>query len=103
LNLGAELQVRSGYPFSPIRSGWTVDESKLYRWEYYRATLEDENSLRFQTNAYLNLSGRYQMGRVELLLSVANVTNRANPVVYSATGPIYDAGILPMLGVRIKL
>jgi hypothetical protein len=103
LSLGVEVQVRSGYPFSPLRTNWTAGDSRVYRWEYYRGTLEDENSLRFATNAYLNLSCRYRMGRVELLLSIANVTNRSNPVVYSSAGLIYDAGILPMLGLRMTL
>jgi hypothetical protein len=101
LNLGAELQIRSGYPYSPLRTNWSRNESDLYRWEYYRAALEDDNSLRFTTNAYLNLSSSYRMNRVELLLSVSNVTNRSNPVVNSSAGLIYDAGILPMLGVRM--
>ncbi len=103
LNFGAEVQIRSGYPFSPLHSDWTADESKLYQWEYYRATLQEENSRRFSTNAYVNLSSSYRMGRVELLMAIVNVTNRANPVVYSSAGLIYDAGILPMIGLRVAL
>ncbi len=102
LTLGAELQVRSGYPYSPIRTNYSADESNLYTEEYYYSVLQQENSQRFPTNAYLNLSANYAVGNLNLFMSISNVTNRANPIINSASGLIYDAGILPMIGLRLR-
>jgi hypothetical protein len=38
-----------------------------------------------------------------LYLNVANVTNRSNPIINTADGFVYDAGILPSLGLRYQL
>lgn len=101
--IGGELQVRSGYPYSPIRTGsYAGSDQTYYSQEYYEDQLSEENSLRFPAHAYLNISGTYTFGHNELFLSISNLTNRANPIINSGSGMIYDAGIMPMFGVRIK-
>jgi len=102
LSAGAEMQVRSGFPYSPLRAGYARDESALYTESYYRQVLSEENSRRFPTHAYLNLNAAYSFGRTDLFLSISNVTNRANPIINASTGLIYDAGITPMLGMKVS-
>jgi hypothetical protein len=103
LTLGAELTARSGYPYSPIRQAITLDETATYTDSYYASVRAAENSLRFATSAGLNLRLRYQVGRIDLMLSLSNVTNRANPIINASSGQIYDAGIMPMLGLKYQL
>ncbi len=102
LSLGAEVQVRSGYPYSPLRTEFVQDESHLYTESYYNQVMGEENSRRFPSHAYLNLKTEYGIGRTEIFLSLSNVTNRANPIISAATGLIYDAGITPMLGMSVS-
>lgn len=103
LTLGAELTARSGYPYSPIRQATTSDETAIYTNSYYASVRAAENSLRFATSAGLNLRLRYQVGRIDLMLSLSNITNRANPIINASSGQIYDAGIMPMLGLKYQL
>ena len=103
INLSTEFQWRSGYPYSPIVYNHAYDGSEVFTESYYQAALEQENSRRLAAHASLNLAGSYRWDRTELFLSISNLTNRANPIVNSSSGPVYDAGILPMLGVRISL
>jgi len=102
LSLSAELQVRSGYPYSPLRTGFVRDESQNYSESYHQQVLSRENSRRFPTHAYLNLGAAYDFGSTEVFLSLSNVTNRANPIINASTGLIYDAGITPMLGMKVS-
>jgi hypothetical protein len=102
-DLNTEFQWRSGYPYSPIVYNEAYDESEVFTESYYQSALESENSRRLAAHASLNLAGSYRWDRTELFLSISNLTNRANPIVNSSSGPVYDAGILPMLGVRVRL
>ncbi len=100
---GTEFQIRSGYSFSPLPTPPPVDQQKYYSYEYYSGVLSQENTLRFPTYASLNLSATYSTDRLDVFLSVSNVTNRANPMISSAAGLVYDAGIMPMLGVTVRM
>jgi hypothetical protein len=42
----------------------------------------------------------FDFGDSELFFSVANLTNHANPMINTAGGFIYDAGLLPSIGFR---
>ncbi|MFZ5980185.1 MAG: carboxypeptidase-like regulatory domain-containing protein [Candidatus Zixiibacteriota bacterium] len=99
-NIGTELQFRSGYPYSPTYTDGTYDLSQAYTEAFYTEVKEDENSEEFPTNMCLNLYGTYDWGNIELFCSVSNVTNQANPIINARSGYIYDAGILPMLGLK---
>jgi len=100
--MAAEGQVRSGYPFTPLRRYPVGDNTRYFTDEYYRSTLAEENSLRFALNAYLNLSATYTTGNAEIYLTLANLTNRANPIISTAGGIVYDTGILPMVGINYR-
>ncbi len=102
LTVGAEFTARSGYPYSPIRSTANRSNQDIYTDSYYSSVRAADNSKRFATNAYLNLSARYEAAGVDLLLSISNVTNRANPIINASSGQIFDAGIMPMLGLKYK-
>jgi len=99
-NFGTEFQVRSGYSYSPSYSTGDYDFSQAYTEEYYTDVKADENSEDFPTNMSLNLYGTYSWESVELFFSVSNITNRANPIINASSGYIYDAGILPMIGLK---
>ena len=100
ISLGSEIQIRSGYPYSPIRNGSVLDDDAHFTAESFSAVQSQENSRRFPINAHLNLNAQYNLGQAIVFLSLFNVTNRANPIVSSSSGMVHDAGILPMLGLK---
>lgn len=100
--VGTELQFREGYPYTKTRGLQLEREQWYYTEEAYRAALAMENSERLAANAVINLHGSLDFGRTELFASVANITNRANPIIHSASGFIYDVGILPSIGLRYR-
>ncbi|MDZ4724247.1 MAG: carboxypeptidase regulatory-like domain-containing protein [candidate division Zixibacteria bacterium] len=100
--VGSELQIRSGYSYTPVRYAYS-DELANYNPDYFSALSQYENSSRFATHAFLNLSGEYEFGGGTLFMSVSNITNRANSMISSASGVVYDAGIVPMIGVKWRL
>ena len=100
--LGTSLQWRSGYPYSPVLYDRSVDSSDAFTESYYQAALEQENSQRLAAHASLNVSASYSWEKTELFATISNLTNRANPIISSSSGLIYDAGILPMIGLRIS-
>jgi len=102
-SLGADLQMRTGYPYSPLRKLQLYAEPSNYSEEYLKTVLSKENSKRFPVNATLNFHTRFDFGRVEITLTLTNITNRYNPLISSASGLIYDAGILPSFGLTWKL
>ncbi|MEW6050241.1 MAG: carboxypeptidase-like regulatory domain-containing protein [Candidatus Zixiibacteriota bacterium] len=102
LTFGTELVVRSGYPYTTTRTMQLGMEQFYYNETYYRSALQAENSQRFAANALVNFHASFDFGSTELFTSVANATNRANPIIHSTSGFIYDAGILPSLGLRYR-
>lgn len=103
VKLGSELFVRSGYHFSPTRQVMYYSENSIYNEEYYTTMLGKENSRSFPTNAALNLYANFSLGNVTLNLAITNATNRYNPIIKSPSGYVYDAGILPSVGLRWQL
>ncbi len=102
VSLGTEFQVRTGYPYSPLRKLQLYNEPSTYNEAYLKAVLSKENSKRFPLNATVNLHARFDFGRTEMTLALTNVTNRYNPLISSTSGLIYDAGILPSFGLTWK-
>ena len=99
-HLGTEFQMRSGYPYSPTRGITTYQDPDKYNVDYYTSVISQENSEQFPTNLSLNLYGCFTFRSVEIYFSVSNVTNHANPIINAASGYVYDAGILPMIGLK---
>ncbi len=98
ISLGTDLAVRSGYPYTPSLTDLYDLDADRYTATYYEHALSRENTARFPTHAALNLHVAFDFGDAELFLSTSNVTNRANPIISTADGFIYDAGILPSVG-----
>jgi hypothetical protein len=69
-----------------------------YTESYYQEYLRSENSKEFPINAALNLHCAYDFGNSAVYASVSNVTNRANPVIFTGRKYIYDLGIFPSIG-----
>jgi hypothetical protein len=99
LSAGTELQVHTGYPHSPNRFDSSYDPVS-YDSLYFATQLAKENTLRFTTNFTLNVYASWQVGSVELFMTVANVTNRTNAIVYTGREYVTDPGILPSIGFR---
>jgi hypothetical protein len=102
ISLGMQFQIRTGYPFSPLRKLSYFAEPKTYNESYLKSVLSQENSRRFPVNATLNLHARFDFGRTEMTFALTNITNRYNPLISSASGLIYDAGLLPSFGLTWK-
>jgi hypothetical protein len=100
--LGLQLQIRTGYPYSPLRQMSLYYEPRTYNETYLKSVLSNENSYRFPVNATMNLHARFNFGRIEMSLALTNVTNRYNPLISSTSGIIYDAGLLPSFGLTWK-
>lgn len=100
VTLGGAFSARSGYPYTPTSNRSVIGKTERYTGSYYSNALAAENSSRFPSNIGLNLHLGFDLGATELYVNVANVTNRANPIVNASDGFIYDSGILPAVGVR---
>lgn len=99
-DLGLQLFARSGYrytdpsaPTGPLMNTAT-SENEL---DYYSA-LALQNSERFPVNLNLNISARRKIGDLTVFMNVGNLFNRANPLVRTLDGFVYDAGVLPSFG-----
>lgn len=101
VKLGAELAVRSGYAYTPVPGSLDEYGADRYSEDYYRASLRAENGARFPMHATLNLSASFDFGATEVYCSVANITNRGNAIISGADGYVYDAGILPSVGLTV--
>jgi hypothetical protein len=99
LNLGADLAVRSGYPYS---SQQLTSADNRYSGDWWQAQLATQNDRRFPAHISLNLHGELTFGDLRLNLNVANATDHGNPMINTSDGYIYDAGILPSLGLSYQ-
>ena len=98
ISFSSEAYLRSGFPYTPTRSAsFYYDEHRLSE-QYYESALSTENEARFPLNAVLNAHINFNFGNSELFITVANVTDRINPIINTSDGFIYDAGILPSVG-----
>ncbi|MBD3402446.1 hypothetical protein GF420_06100 [candidate division GN15 bacterium] len=101
VEFGAELAVRSGYPYTPTAAGTPTAMTDRYTRAYYLEATAAENSERFRASASLNLFGEVSVGEGIFYFSIGNVTNRANPIINTSSGEINDAGIMPTIGYRV--
>ena len=100
ITVGCDWSIRSGYPYTSSRPYYSNVDENRYTEEYYNDALSMENSERFPVNSSFNLYLDCSLGSADIFLSVTNVTNRANPIINTTDGFIYDAGILPSIGVK---
>lgn len=103
LMLGTKFTFRSGYPYTPPPMPSASATEQYYSEAYYNSAISLTNSERFAPHASLDIYGHYQTGRVKLFWSISNLTNRSNPIISSHSGYIYDAGILPTIGVNVSI
>lgn len=96
---GLEGIMRSGLPYTERDESMPTGD---YTSRAFAALRESEYNRRFPLAGYLNLSAEYRFGRGSAFATISNITNQANPVVSTSTGLIYDAGILPTLGLRLR-
>ena len=80
----------------------STPEDDRYSSEYFLSCKKQENSARFPTFVSVNLHFSIDFGGSELYCNEANVTNRGNPIMNTAEGFVYDAGILPTVGYRLR-
>lgn len=102
LTLGGSLSLRSGYPYTDAPPSSMIYEEQRYTGEYYHRALRLENQNRFPVNIGSSIFADFSLGNIQLYLSVSNISNYSNPVVRTADGYIYDAGILPSVGLKCR-
>jgi len=56
-----------------------------------------------QININSDLFAEFNLGRCRIYATLTNISNRRNPIIRTADGFIYDAGILPSIGLKYKL
>lgn len=99
-DFGIQLFARSGYrytePVSPQAPMMALPT--VYTELEYSAALASLNRERFPLNLNVNLSASKTFGDLALYMNVGNFFNRANPMVRTLDGYVYDAGILPSIG-----
>ncbi len=100
--LGCDASVRSGLPYTRSDLLLAASSKNFYSRDYFQSYVANENDEHFPLNYSLNLHSKFDFGRTELFLNVANITNRANPIISTANGFVYDAGVMPSLGLRMK-
>lgn len=103
VTIGGELQIRSGYPYTESKDYKTSYEEGDLTPKWYQSQLSYENRERFPANVSLNLFFSASVGRGgEIYGSIANATNRDNPIINTSSGYILDSGILPTVGLRFR-
>jgi outer membrane protein assembly factor BamA len=100
ISVTGEAALRTGFAYTPTRSSSVYEDENLFSDQYYKNSLGAENSVEFPINATLNMHVNFNFGNSELFFSVANITNRSNPIINTSDGFIYDTGILPSVGFR---
>lgn len=100
VTVGFNLAVRSGYAYTPSSAMANLAQNPEPGIDDLASATLKENSKRFPVNYSLDAHLTLALGNTDLFFNVANVTNRANPIISTANGFVYDAGILPSFGLR---
>lgn len=98
--IGTEFTARSGYPYSNSREAKETFTQEDLTPDWYRDQLALENQERFPASLSLNLFFSIGLRHGEVYGSIANITNRENPIINTSSGFISDSGILPTVGLR---
>ncbi len=99
IDIGMDFTYRSGYAYTPAYTSDILQSRDLYSQEFYEDVLRLENSDRFPAFLTLNIRGTYTFGKTEIFGSIANLTNHNNPIINTHDGFVYDAGLLPSVGI----
>lgn len=102
LTVGAEFDGRSGYPHTPSDLITYDNSGNRYAPDYFWNLSRQENSASFPMSASINLYCGFDFGKSELYASISNVTDRSNAMISTHSGYVYDAGILPAVGLRVR-
>ncbi len=100
VNFGTDINLRSGFPYTPFTNTQRTTPSDRYTRIYYEDSMEKENSAMFPAYFSLGLYSEFRLGQLDIHLAVSNVTNHDNPIVNTADGYMFDAGILPIIGLK---
>ncbi len=101
LHFGASFTGHTGYPYTPSFTTSFTKSHDRYAAATYDQYLSNENSARFPLSMSLNLSTGATFDRLDLFLTITNVTNRGNPIISTADGFVYDAGLFPSIGMKM--
>jgi len=102
VTLGADFSLRSGHAYTSAASLAGLDPSDRNTEEYYHTALARQSQERFPLSLSLDLHASFEFGNSQLSLNIANATDHGNAVVNSSDGFIYDAGVLPSIGYRVR-
>jgi len=102
VTLGADFSLRSGHAYTSTASLAGLDPSERKTEEYYNTALARQSQERFPLSLSLDLHASFEFGNSQLSLNIANATDHGNAVVNSSDGFIYDAGVLPSIGYRVR-
>ncbi len=103
LSFGSEFNFHSGFAYTPYIEQYNYSKEERYTESYYQNIQSFENTKYFKSYYSLNFFINYKFSGKELNFSVSNITNRANPVVHTSDGYIYDPGVMPSIGFNWKL
>ncbi len=103
VSFGTELNYHSGFAYTPYIEQYHYTKDERYKKSYYDYLRSFENSEKFPAYYSLNLFLNYTFSDKELNFSISNLTNRANPVVHTSDGYIYDPGVMPSIAFNWKL
>lgn len=100
VSFGTEATFRSGFPFTPSYQSALITGEDRFTKDFYDAVSIQENSRNFPYFFSINIRSEIDMGRTDLFISVSNITNHDNPIINTSDGFVYDAGILPSVGLK---
>lgn len=101
-SFGADFSSHSGYRYSTIPASIFPRDLNIYTPEVYQAALRTENSSQFNLNMIANVYTEFDFGRCQIFGVVSNITNRKNSIIKTADGFIYDASLIPSIGLKYK-
>lgn len=99
---GALMTARTGYRYTAPVTAEQLTSLTTSASEFYQRSLDSEGAMRFPSHVNVSLSISRKSGGLTTFASVGNILNRGNPIVSAHDGFIYDAGILPSLGVNYR-
>jgi hypothetical protein len=102
LRIGGKFSLHTGFPYTRLSVPNSVENSNLYTESYYQGIIGSENSTRFPLNISSDLNADLNFGRFQIYANLSNIFNYQNPIINTADGFVYDAGILPSLGLSYK-
>jgi hypothetical protein len=101
-SLGGDFSSHSGYRYSTIPFSIIPRDHNIYTPDVYRAAMGAENSHQFNFNMIANVCAELDWGRCQIFGVVSNITNHKNSIIKTADGFIYDASLIPSIGLKYQ-